>query len=265
MRLSFHGGARDVTGACHLLETDSAKILIDCGMFQGAGESGWDNAQEFGFDAAGIGALVITHAHLDHVGRIPLLVRHGFSGTIYSTPPTRDLSRLILEDALALAEREPRGHLSWTEKDLDQAFALWKTIPYYEPFRVADVAIQFFNAGHILGSVFVQIDAEGKRLLFTGDMGNTPSALLPPHDSLKKIEYLVIESVYGNRTHESPDERVLMLERAVEDVAARRGTLLIPAFATERTQDILFFLNAMLHFKRVPECRYLLTRPWQSA
>lgn len=259
MHVSFHGGAREVTGACHLLETAQIKILIDCGMFQGSDEHGEANRLDFKFTPSAIDALIVTHAHLDHVGRIPKLVRDGFRGVIYSTAATRELARPILEDALHLAEREDDA--LYTMGDIDCAFAQWQDVGYGVPWTVGDATMQLKNAGHILGSSIVMIIAEGKRVVFTGDLGNVPSILLPPPDAVTDAEYLIIESTYGSRTHEEADKRVLLLERAVEDVAARGGTLLIPAFATERTQDILHLLNEMVYFKRIPEMPMFVDAP----
>ncbi len=258
-QLSFHGGAREVTGACYLFETDGTKILIDCGLFQGDQECSELNFEPFRFRPNTIDAVLVTHAHLDHIGRIPRLVREGFSGTIYSTAATRDLARFILEDALFLAER--RGEALYTDGDLERTFSLWRAVPYGDAFEVKNIGITLHDAGHILGSSFVQITAEGKKWLFTGDLGNTPSILLPPPEVVRGVTNLVIESTYGNRNHESAEERVLKFERAVEDAVARRGTLLIPAFATERTQDILFLLNEMLLDRRIPEVPIFVDAP----
>ena len=259
MKISFHGGAREVTGACHLLETAGAKILVDCGMFQGCDECADLNFAPFRFVPSEITALVITHAHLDHVGRIPKLVREGFSGPIYSTAPTRDLARLILEDALGIAER--RNEALYTTADIAAAFSRWRDLPYGKSADVGNARLTLRDAGHILGSAMAEVEAEGKRLLFTGDLGNVPSVLLPPPDAPEGIEYLVIESTYGGRTHEDARERVLLLERAVEDTASRGGTLMIPAFATERTQDILYLLNEMVYFRRVPDMSVFVDSP----
>lgn len=264
MRLSFHGGAKEVTGACYLLETAGAHILIDCGLFQGCGDCPDANFGDFKFDPASVQALIVTHAHIDHVGRIPKLVRDGFSGKIYSTEATRDLARLLLEDALSLAERQNHNgnrRQLYGARDLEHAFSLWETVGYGEKTVIEDVVFHFVNAGHILGSAMAELEVEGKRVLFTGDVGNDPSVLLPSPERVRGLQYLVIESTYGNRTHEPPEERVLKLERAIEDIAARRGTLMIPAFAAERTQEMLYLLNEMLHFKRIPDIPVFVDAP----
>ena len=248
-----------MTGACHLLESGTTKILIDCGLFQGSRECEDLNFEPFRFVPSEINALVITHAHLDHVGRIPRLVREGFSGVIYSTAATRELAALILDDALGLAER--RNEALYTSADIAKAFSLWRDLPYHEETDAGGISLALRDAGHILGSAMAEIKAEGKRMFFTGDLGNVPSVLLPPPEIPRDVEYLVMESAYGNRTHESPEEGVLKLERAVEDIAALGGTLMIPAFATERTQEILHLLNEMSHEKRVPEIPMFVDSP----
>ena len=259
MKLSFHGGAREVTGACYLLESGTAKILIDCGLFQGFRECEDMNFEPFRFVPSEIDALIVTHAHLDHVGRIPKLVREGFRGPIYSTAATRDLAVLILEDALGLAER--RDDALYEGADVARTFSQWKTLSYREAASPAGVRFFLSDAGHILGSAMAHIEAEGRHILFTGDVGNVPSVLLPPPEVPAGVDTMVIESAYGARAHETAVERVLALERAIEDTAARGGTLMIPAFATERTQDILHLLNEMLHEKRIPEMPIFVDSP----
>ncbi|TSC78215.1 MAG: metallo-beta-lactamase family protein [Parcubacteria group bacterium Gr01-1014_29] len=258
--ITFFGGAREVTGACYRIETPGKNILVDCGLMQARENERDANHAPFGFDPREIDALFVTHAHIDHIGRIPKLAREGFSGTIYSTAATRDLARPLLEDALAVAEHEREEPL-YDERDIEKTFTLWQEIDYRAPREEYGVRFQLRDAGHILGSSMVELWVEGKHLLFTGDLGNVPSELVPPPDSVDAADYLIIESTYGSRTHEAPAEREIQLERAVEDIAFRKGTLLIPAFATERTQDILHLLNEMLHFKRIPEMPVFVDSP----
>ena len=248
-----------MTGANYLLEAGGAKILIDCGMFQGSREFDELNLKPFAYNPGDIDALCVTHAHIDHVGRIPRLVANGFKGRIISTPATRDLAHVLLEDAMHVSEREHEA--LFTIEDLNRTFQFWEALPYYKEVDINGVLITLHNAGHILGSSFVACAAEGKKVLFTGDLGNVPSILLPEPDGLGDIDYLVIESAYGNRTHESANDRLLELERAVEDTASRGGTLMIPAFATERTQDLLHVINEMFQFKRVPEMPVFVDAP----
>lgn len=265
MQLSFHGGAQEVTGSCYLLETGlpaqagDLKLLIDCGLFQCAKECEDINFEKFKFDPAKINYVLVSHAHIDHIGRIPKLVREGFRGKIYSTKPTRDIARFLLEDSLKLAIREKEELFS--TQDLENTFKLWETTDYGETLNLQGAEIKFHNAGHILGSALVEIKAEDKHLLFTGDLGNTPSVLLPPPVQFHDLDYLVIESVYGTKLHDRVLERNLQLERAVEDVTSRKGTLVIPALAAERTQEILHLLNEMLLFKRIPEIPVFVDSP----
>lgn len=259
MKLSFHGGAREVTGACYLLETKKTKILIDCGIFQCARECEDWNFEPFKFRASKIDAVFVTHGHLDHVGRIPKLIGEGFAGKIYSTAPTKELAKIILEDAFNLAEKEKEK--LYEKDDLERTFKNWEGESYHKAINIGDMEIKFRDAGHILGSSMIEVRADNKHILFTGDLGNIPSVLLPPPEIFSDIEYLIIESTYGNRAHEKPEDRVLHLERAVEDTASRGGVLMIPAFATERTQDVLFYLNEMLHFKRIPEMPVFVDSP----
>lgn len=217
------------------------------------------NAAPFPFSADSIDAVIVTHAHLDHIGRIPKLFAEGFRGTIFSTPAARDLAHLLLEDALHLGERE--GNAFYDRKALERTFAGWQTVPYDEHHTVGDIAFELKNAGHILGSSMIRMEAEGKVILHTGDLGNDPSVLLPPPEHFSDISYLFIESTYGNIMHEALKDRGLLLERAVEDTIARGGTLMIPAFAAERTQDILFLLNEMLVMKRIPDIPVFVDSP----
>ncbi len=259
MHLSFHGGAKEVTGACYLLETPQTKILVDCGMFQGTRECEELNFEKFGFDPSTVDVLLVTHGHLDHVGRIPKLIREGFRGKIYSTAPTKDLSYLILEDALSVAVHEDKELFS--KEDIEKTMHLWHEVAYQDQLQEKNCEIIFHNAAHILGSSMIEIRHAGKKFLFTGDLGNQPSELLPLPDTVKNVDYLVIESAYGNKVHEDAKDRVLKLERVVEDITSRGGTLMIPAFATERTQEILFLLNDMLHHRRIPEIPVFVDAP----
>lgn len=259
MKLSFHGGVGEVTGACYLLDDGKTKILIDCGLFQGCEECGDWNFSDFQFDPASIDALFVTHAHLDHVGRIPKLVKKGFKGVIYSTPPTKDIAALILEDALSIAERN--GEALYDAADLERAESLWRTIAYGTAVSVGSMAVTLRNAGHILGSSMVEIAVGDATVLFTGDLGNVPSALVPPPEDIRGVTHLVIESAYGNRSHEAVEEREHLIERAVEDASTRKGTLVIPAFATERTQDLLYLFNTMMEFHRIPAMPVFVDAP----
>lgn len=261
--LEFHGGAGEVTGACYLLKGSDASILIDCGMFQGHSSLEKLNYEPFSFEPSSVDAVFITHSHLDHVGRLPKLVRDGFGGIIYSTSPTKDLSKLILDDALHLVKEHKNAVKGFfDDADVERTMARWKTLDYGEPVSVGSLEVLLKNSGHILGSSMIEVYAEGKKILFTGDFGNIPSVLLPSPDPLSEgTDYLIIESTYGNRTHGETIDRTLQLERAIEDTVTRGGTLMIPAFATERTQDILYELNSMVMNHRVPQVPVFVDSP----
>ncbi len=262
--LSFYGGAREVTGSCYLLEFEGHKILVDCGMFQGARFAEERNCQNFLFDAAEIEAVFLTHSHMDHIGRLPVLYKRGFRGKIYSTPPTRDLAEVMLEDGLFILKKEAEHHHEepcYAKEEVESVMGLFQPKPYYEIIAIGSANFKFLNAGHILGSAFVRIEYGGKNILFTGDIGNDTSVLLPHSDVFTDINTLIIESVYGDRVHKYKESRALLLERAIEDTVSRGGVLMMPIFATERTQEILFEINEMLEYKRIPSVPVFVDSP----
>ncbi|MBI2097891.1 MAG: MBL fold metallo-hydrolase [Candidatus Vogelbacteria bacterium] len=262
--ITFHGGAGTVTGANFLLETSGHKFLIDCGLFQGGKIVEDKNREPFPYDPASIDALFVTHAHLDHVGRIPKLVREGFHGVIYSTPPTRDIAELILTDSLGVMEKEAKaGHkpLLYHETDISAAMNLWQARDYGEKLALGGASICFRDAGHILGSAMIEVSAAGKKIVFTGDLGNSPSPLLPDIELVTDADYLVMESVYGDRAHEGTKERRDKLEDVIENTMRAGGTLMIPAFSIERTQELLYEIEQMTAEGRIPEVPIYLDSP----
>ncbi|MDO8600309.1 MAG: MBL fold metallo-hydrolase [bacterium] len=263
--ISFYGGAQEVTGACYLLEAAGKKILIDCGLFQGSRFADEKNKEPFPFDPKKIDALVVTHGHIDHIGRIPKLYRDGFRGPIYATRATCDLMEVMLEDAFFLMSKECRDHQEeclYFEEHFRGVKELFRPVEYYQTITLSDeLSFSLLNAGHILGSSFARFVSDGKIILFTGDVGARASVLLPPHDEVRDANVLVIESAYGNRTHKHIAEKTLLFERALEDIVRKKGTLLIPVFATERTQDILYEINEMLEFRRIPPMPVFLDSP----
>jgi len=248
-KLTFCGGVGTVTGANFLLETENSKILVDCGLVQGHKFAENLNRSEFIYNPANIDYLLITHAHIDHIGRIPKLVKDGFKGQILSTPETRELAELLLEDTVRILDSEARheGVLPLYEiKDVNSALALWDTLPYHTAKELKDgVNIYFKDAGHILGSVMIEISRNGKKIVFTGDLGNSPSPLLKDTEWITDANYLVMESVYGDRNHEPREERAKKLQQTIEDVIKYKRTLIIPAFSLERTQMIIYEMNEM--------------------
>ena len=249
MNISFHGAAREVTGSCSLVDDGNMRILVDCGMFQGSAFADAKNFRDFGFDPKTIDAVIVTHAHLDHCGRLPKLVKDGFHGKIYATPPTIKLIKLVLEDAEAIMEddyrREFRPKL-YEREDVDKVMSYFVAADYSRKIKLDGLSFRFRDAGHILGSAFVEIEeADGPRIAFSGDLGNVPDPILKPTAQLAQQDLLVIESTYGNRLHEQMDTRSTQLRQCIEKTIKQNGVLIIPAFAIERTQELLFELHQM--------------------
>ncbi len=247
MKIYFCGGAGSVTGANFLFETEDSKFLVDCGLIQGDRFSSAHNNDPFTYNPAEVETLLVTHAHADHIGRIPKLVRDGFSGQIYSTPPTRDLANVMLRDAykVMLFEEERYGtERCYEMQDIERALSLWRTHEYHDQFTIpGNVMVTFTDAGHILGSAMITLERNGKKFVCTGDIGNNPQPLLNPPEIVPDYDYLLMESVYGDRSHEEVQERTDLLRMYIEDTIQKRGTLIIPAFSLERTQGMLFEIN----------------------
>ncbi len=268
-KITFAGGAQMPTGSNFLVEFGGKKILIDCGLVQGEKYSLPINSEPFAYDPKSVEFLFITHAHLDHVGKIPRLVRDGFKGQIISTEPTREMAELIMLDSLGILGKEAAQEgtpMLYEEKDVFESMHLWATTLTYEkqfviPTDDGDAVITLHDAGHILGSAIVEIAYKGKKLAFTGDLGNTPSPLMRDTTPLKDIDYLVIESVYGDRNHKDKDKRIEIFKEAVTTTIHKGGTVLIPAFSIERTQEMLLAFNELVESKQIPEIPVYLNSP----
>lgn len=258
---SCHGAAKQVTGSCHLITCNDRRILIDCGLFQGSEEVERANAEPFGFDPAGIDVLLLTHAHLDHCGRIPLLVRRGFRGRILTTAATRELARVVMLDAAGLQEEEARRAQRSNRRGeavapplytLDDALHaldfFGPDVGYGDTVPVVDgVTACFLDAGHILGSASILLELDDgkqrRRMLFSGDLGNPGRPLLRDPTPAPPADYVVMESTYGDRPHRSVPDSVDEMYQAIRETVTRRGNVVIPTFALERTQEILYYLH----------------------
>src|SRR3989344_263566 len=266
MKLSFHGAAEEVTGSCYIIENAQTKIMVDCGMFQGTLFSDERNHAAFPFDPKSIDAVVITHAHLDHTGRLPKLVAAGFTGKIYATRPTIDLTNIILEDALEVMsyEEEKRGHkMVFNEIDVANVKAYWHETDYGKKVEIAGgVTARWHDAGHILGSAFIEMEIDGKRLVFSGDLGNHDVPIMRELQPLpKKIDALILESTYGAHLHEDPKIRTERLRQIIIRTAKNNGVLMIPAFAVERIQEIIYELHILIDKKKIPRVPIFLDSP----
>lgn len=254
-----HGAVTGVTGSCHQLQMEArASLLIDCGLFQGAEHSAQEATYpQINFSLEGIKALVVTHVHADHVGRIPHLLAAGFEGPILCSEPSAKLLPLVLEDAFKLEfSREPKRVDRFVQRIKQQLIALpfdhWFTVTQTQTLHAR---LRLQRAGHILGSAYVECDLSypemdlNHRIVFSGDLGAPQAAFLPPPKPPERADVLVLESTYGDRTHEDRTLRQALLEKAIDKALADHGTLLIPAFSIGRTQELLYELEAILHRK----------------
>ncbi len=265
LKLTFCTGVGSVTGANFLLESKKTKILVDCGLVQGSQNATEENHKPFEYDPATIDMLFVTHAHIDHIGRIPKLVRDGFKGIIYSTPETRELSELMLQDAVKIIEMDSKINGKtplYFENDVHNTFNFWQTIPYHKNTALTDeFSVYLKDAGHVLGSSIYEFTYNGKKIVFCGDLGNSPAALLKDTEFVTDADYLVIDSVYGDRNHESKDVADKKLESIIKDTIEKRGVLVIPSFSLERTQIILYKLNNMIEDGILPSVPVFLDSP----
>lgn len=265
-KLSFYGGAGKVTGSNFLIDNGKGKMLVDCGLEQGVDTDEKEMHAPFPYDVPSVDALVVTHAHLDHVGRIPKLVKEGFKGKIYMTPPTKDLAMLIMQDSVGiLAQEAERAGLAplYEQQDVDAAFALIEALDYHTEKEVAPgISCYLRNTGHILGSASVRLTEEdGTTLVLTGDIGQPSSPLLPDCEATPDADALVMESVYGDRLHPPQKERVEQLHDTLARAIKRGGTVLIPAFSLERTQLMLYELSNFFDAGELPKVPVFLDSP----
>ncbi len=278
MKVIPYGGAKTVTGSCFYVEARDVRLLVDCGLFQGLEEK--KNHEPFPFDPREIDYLVLTHAHIDHCGRIPLLVKEGFKGKIISTEPTAKLSRLMLLDAskvmyenykTALKKLQRTGKVPepplYEEYDVLEAMELFKIrLAYGQEYRLSKgVSLRLRDSGHILGSAFVELevyeDKRHKRVIFSGDLGNKNKPIVHDPEAPSPADYLFIETTYGDRNHKSFEESKEELLEAIEYAIGRGGNVIIPSYALERAQEILYVLREFYEEGRLPKCEIFLDSP----
>ena len=277
--LTFLGAAGTVTGSRFLIRTGGASILVDCGMFQGTRDLRELNWSQFPFDPATIDAIVLTHAHLDHVGYLPVLVRQGFSGTVVSARWTPELARIVLTDSGHLQEEEADfanrvGYSKhspalplYNQEEAERAASMVDGVPLGARVDLpGGMGATFQPAGHILGSASVRVDLpDGRRVFFSGDLGRPHHPILVPPDAPDECDVLVVESTYGDRTHEDTEQAMTRLADAVTRTADRGGTVVVPAFAVDRTEVLLSALSDLVRTHRVPDLPVYVDSPMALA
>jgi len=275
-KLTFLGAAGTVTGSKHLLDLGSHRILIDCGLFQGLKELRERNWNRLPVEPSDIHAIVLTHAHLDHVGYLPRLVAQGFRGRVFCTPATRDLCTLVLTDAAHIQEEDARDanrhnytkHQPalplYTMADAELALALLQPVSYDRPIPVApDAELEFINAGHLLGSAYARIRTGGRIILFGGDLGRYGRPVLPDPTPVDAADVLLLESTYGNSLH-APDDSGARLAQIINETVARGGKVIIPSFAIGRVGEVIYWLDRLEDARRIPVLPVFVDSPMAS-
>ena len=275
MEIEFVGAAREVTGSCHVLRVGGKTVILDCGLFQGKRSESQEKNLRIPVPIDEIDAIVLSHAHIDHAGRLPFLVRHGYQGTIWCTPATRDLCAVMLADSAHIQEKDAeflarRGKQAveplYSLRHSTRTIELMSSIPYHRVFDVvAGVRATFVDAGHILGSASVLLDCtEGsttRRLVFSGDIGRSGLPIIRDPETPEGADAVIMESTYGNRTHESTEGARARLAAVVRETAARGGRVLIPAFAVGRTQELVYDLHVLARAGAIPSIPVYIDSP----
>lgn len=278
MRIRFLGAADDVTGSCHRVEVTGHSLLLDCGMIQGGADAEARNRAHFRFDPARIDAVILSHAHLDHSGRLPLLVKQGFRGPIYAHPATRDLCRIMLTDAAHLMQsdavtdnrkRQRRGFgltaPLYTLADVQACLAQFHPMDYGQRRQLLPgLSCRLQDAGHILGAAVVELwgeEGDGRKLVFSGDLGNRQGFLMPPPQVVEEADFMILESAYGDRLHKDRESTLQELAEILRDATAQDGNILIPAFSVGRAQEILYVLAQHAEEWRLKDWHVFLDSP----
>ena len=280
MKITFHGAARTTTGSMHLIETNGTRILLECGLMQGHRKEAFERNRNLPFDPTSIDKVLLSHAHIDHSGNLPCLVRNGFRGPILATPATHDLCEIMLYDSAYLQQKdvervnEKRIHQGknpfeplYTREDVDETLGLFQNVPYENTVEVAPgVTAAFHDAGHILGSAIITMDFAdtGKRLLFTGDLGRKDVLILRDPTVVHDVDWLITESTYGNRVHPPKADVQGRLKGFVEDIGMQRARLLIPAFSVGRTQNLVYNLREIYEAGRIAHVPVFVDSPLSS-
>ena len=279
MEIQFLGAVRTVTGSMHLLEVNGFRLLLECGLFQGRRQESYERNRQLPFAPSSIDAMVLSHAHIDHSGNIPNLVRLGFGGPIYATPATRDLCSAMLQDSAHIQEenaayvnkRRARQGLPpvepiYTVADAVACLSSFVSVGYHRPMRIGPgITLTFYDAGHILGSAFVVLDIEENgrtyRLMFSGDVGRRDLPILRDPETVPGVDYLILESTYGNRRHETPQDAERRLKDIVNETYRQGGKVIIPAFAVGRTQELVYHLHRLWEARKIPRLPVFVDSP----
>jgi metallo-beta-lactamase family protein len=286
MKIKFCGAAQTVTGSQHLLEINGKKILLDCGLYQGRREEAYDINKKFLFDPKEIHAVILSHAHIDHSGNLPSLVRQGFEGCIYSTTATRDLCSIMLQDSAHIQEKDieyankkrARKHLPpykplYTSFDVINTLSAFKTMPYYRDFYIDGLGgalnVKFIDAGHILGSaeVVLKVKENGREYSFgfTGDLGRPNLPILKDPDFMGNVNFIISESTYGGKQHDNPTEMEAQLAAVINEGLSRGGKIIVPAFSVGRTQEIVYALSGLLSRNEIPQFPVFVDSPLSTS
>jgi metallo-beta-lactamase family protein len=282
MKIIPHGAAQEVTGTCHEIQANGKRILLDCGLFQGRRREAAAKNAGFSFEPTDIDAVILSHAHMDHVGRIPVLHKRGYRGPVYCTYATKDLSAVMLKDGGYIQEKDEEfycKHLSksmmqcdgplYTQLDAEACMRLFKGQNYGDWFHVTDgVRAQFLDAGHIIGAAMavLEITEDGKKRLigFSADLGRSTLPIIRDPSAMPPVELLICESTYGNRKHEDITTARAHLKQVISETAARGGKLIIPAFSLERMQEIVYDLHVLWDAREIPAIPIIIDSPLAS-